>query len=340
MHRIQPIGFSLEGREAEVQFYDVLLDGHGATFSLGGRALTTQSGMRFHSPLLGRGHLRNVALALTYAIAVGMPTPSAREVITSLTPLRRRMERYEIDGRTILDDTAGHPESLGAAFDVASMLPHRNMVAVYAVRGRRGVDVNRRNAHALADICNLHGVDPLIVTAASDRAGANDLPTADEADVTRQVLVDRGRRFVWHDTLSGALGEALNRTRRGDLIVLVGAQGMVGQVAATVDGFVAGIRRACRAVVAIDRRGGLAAEGCATSLGAGAVEPVATDGVVRRVRAAVRALVAGVGRAGDGIRAVDRNAGLASERGAASLASVAVETVLVRTTMTNGVAHA
>jgi UDP-N-acetylmuramoyl-L-alanyl-D-glutamate--2,6-diaminopimelate ligase len=226
MHRIQPIGFSLEGREADVQFYDVLLDGHGATFSLGGRALTTQSGMRFHSPLLGRGHLRNVALALTYAIAIGMPAPSAREVITSLTPLRRRMERYEIDGRTILDDTAGHPESLVAAFDVAAMLPHRNMVAAYAIRGRRGVDVNRRNAHALADICNLHGVDPLIVTSASDRAGANDLPTADEADVTRQVLVDRGRRFVWHDTLSGALGEALHRTRRGDLIVLVGAQGM------------------------------------------------------------------------------------------------------------------
>jgi UDP-N-acetylmuramoyl-L-alanyl-D-glutamate--2,6-diaminopimelate ligase len=225
-HRIQPIGFSLEGRETDVQFYDILLDGHGATFSLGGRALTTQSGVRLQSPLLGRGHLRNVGLALTYAIAAGMPAPSAREVITSLTPLRRRMERYEVEGRTILDDTAGHPESLAATFDVASMLPHRIMVAAYAIRGRRGVDVNRRNAHALAEICNLHGVDPLIVTSASDRAGANDLPTADEADVTRQVLVDRGQRFVWHDTLSGALEEALNRTRRGDLIVVVGAQGM------------------------------------------------------------------------------------------------------------------
>jgi UDP-N-acetylmuramoyl-L-alanyl-D-glutamate--2,6-diaminopimelate ligase len=127
------------------------------------------------------------------------------------------MERYDLDGRTILDDTA---------FDVASMLPHHNMVAVYAVRGRRGVDVNRRNAHALADICNVYGVDPLIVTAASDRAGEKDVPTADEVDATRQVLVDRGRRFVWHDGLADALKEALNRTSPGDLIVLVGAQGM------------------------------------------------------------------------------------------------------------------
>ena len=66
-------GFTLEGRDCDVQFYDILLDGKGATFSLGGRALATQSGTRLHSPLLGRGHLRNVALALTYAIGIGLP---------------------------------------------------------------------------------------------------------------------------------------------------------------------------------------------------------------------------------------------------------------------------
>ncbi len=151
-------GFSLEGRDCEVQFYDILLDGNGATFSLGGRALATQSGDRMHSPLLGRGHLRNVALALTYAIGIGLPVTTAREVVASLTPLRRRMERYDVRGRTILDDTAGHPDSLTATFEVAALLPHRELAVVYAVRGRRGPDINRRNAVALADLCSLHGV--------------------------------------------------------------------------------------------------------------------------------------------------------------------------------------
>ncbi len=181
-----------------------------------------------HSPLLGRGHLRNVALALTYAIGIGLPAPSAREIIASLTPLRRRMERYDVDGRTVLDDTAGHPDSLAATLDVAAMLPHRGLVVVYAVRGRRGPDINRRNALALADLCHLHGVDPLIATAASDRVGPADTATVEEVDVTRQSLVARGRRFVWHDALADAIGEALARTRPGDLIALVGAQGMNG----------------------------------------------------------------------------------------------------------------
>jgi UDP-N-acetylmuramoyl-L-alanyl-D-glutamate--2,6-diaminopimelate ligase len=224
--RIRPIGFTLEGRDADLQFYDVLLDGKGATFSVGGSAISTHSGIRVHSPLLGRGHLRNVALALTYAIGTGLPAPVACEVVASLSPLRRRMERYDAAGRTVLDDTAGHPDSLAATFEVAAMLPRQAVAAVYAVRGRRGADINRRNAIALADLCHLHGIEPLIVTAAADRVGPADTATAEEIDVTREALVGRGRRFVWHDRLADAVREALSRTRAGDLLVLVGAQGM------------------------------------------------------------------------------------------------------------------
>jgi UDP-N-acetylmuramoyl-L-alanyl-D-glutamate--2,6-diaminopimelate ligase len=220
------IGFSLEGRDADVQLYDILLDGKGATFSLGGRALTTQSGTRVSSPLLGRGHLRNVALAITYAIGIGLPATTVREIVASLTPLRRRMERYAVDGRVVLDDTAAHPDSLAATFDVAALLPHRTLAVVYAIRGRRGSDINRRNAAALADLSFLHGVDPLIVTSAADRVGSLDTPTAEEVDVTRQTLVARGRRFVWHDGLGDAIRDVSARTKAGDLIVLVGAQGM------------------------------------------------------------------------------------------------------------------
>ena len=106
------------------------------------------------------------------------------------------------------------------------MLPHAAMAVVYAIRGRRGPDINRQNAVSLADLSFLHGVEPLIVTPASDRVGPLDMATDEEVDATRQALVSRGRRFVWHDALHDALREACARTKAGDLIVLVGAQGM------------------------------------------------------------------------------------------------------------------
>ena len=137
------IGVSLEGREAEVQVYDASLDGSGATFSIGGPLLGAQSGTRLRTPLLGRGHLRNVALALTYALGDGLPVSAAAPVVAGLKPLRRRMETYRVDGRLVLDDTAAHPDSFRATFDVASMLPGGHATVVYAVRGRRGVEIEQ-----------------------------------------------------------------------------------------------------------------------------------------------------------------------------------------------------
>jgi len=224
--RGRSLGFSLDGREAEMQLYDVVLDAKGASFSLGGPLLGARTGTRLHTPLLGRGHLRNVALALTYALGVGLPVSAASAVVADLRPLRRRMETYDADGRLVLDDTAAHPNSFRTTFAVAASLPRRNLAVVYAVRGRRGVEINRQNALAIADLCSIHGAEPLIVTCSSDVTGPADVVLPPEIDAARQALVARGRRFVWHETLADALAEAMQRTAAGDLIVLLGAQGM------------------------------------------------------------------------------------------------------------------
>jgi UDP-N-acetylmuramoyl-L-alanyl-D-glutamate--2,6-diaminopimelate ligase len=88
------------------------------------------------------------------------------------------------------------------------------------------VETNRLNALALADLCSIHGAEPLIVTSSVDATGPADVVLPAEIDATRQALVSRGRRFVWHEALADALSEALQRTSPGDLLLLVGAQGM------------------------------------------------------------------------------------------------------------------
>jgi UDP-N-acetylmuramoyl-L-alanyl-D-glutamate--2,6-diaminopimelate ligase len=226
MERRPAVGFSLDGRDADVLFYDVALSGDGASFTIGGRLLGARTGVKLRCPLLGGGHLRNTALALTYALGVGLPVSAAEAVISDLAPLRRRMERYEVGGRTVLDDTAAHPNSLRATLEVASLIRHDHLTIVYALRGRRGTEINRQNAAALADLSFLYGAESLIVTSAADQTSTADQALPIEIDATRQALVARGRKFVWHDYLEDALRDALLRTRASDLIVLVGAQGM------------------------------------------------------------------------------------------------------------------
>ncbi len=220
------IGVSLEGRDADVQLYDILLDRKGATFSLGGRALTTQSGTRVSSPLLGRGHLRNVALA---------------------HHLRHRHRASSNDGA----GSRRHADAAQAAHGAirgrrpnrarrhrrASRQPRRDLRRrrrPAPPRARRGLR-DPRPPRARHQPAHRHRAgqsrrparrEALIVTSAADRVGALDMPTAEEVDVTRQALVARGRRFVWHDGLGDAIRDAYARTKAGDLILLVGAQGM------------------------------------------------------------------------------------------------------------------
>jgi UDP-N-acetylmuramoyl-L-alanyl-D-glutamate--2,6-diaminopimelate ligase len=217
-------GVSLHGRETDVRLTNISLDHRGATFTLRGR--------RLRSSLLGRGHLENVALALAYAFAAGVPIDAARQVLRRLRPLPRRMERYDLAGRLVLDDTAGHPESLRATFEVAAMLersplmPDGRMIVVHAIRGSRGADVNARNAAALSDLVAEHGGLALIVTASNDVAGPNDRARDAEVDATRRTFAGRHQRFEWFDGLGDAARRAVELSRPGDLLVLVGAQGM------------------------------------------------------------------------------------------------------------------
>ena len=169
------VAVSLHGGRADVRLMHAGLDDRGAHFTVDGR--------RLHSSLLGRGHLQNVALALTYALAAGVTVEQARAVLSGLQPLRRRMDHFEISGRQVLDDTAGHPDSLQATFEVAAMLarspamrPGARVVVVYAIRGSRGEDINHRNALALADLVAEHGFDRLVVTGSQDVAGPSDRP--------------------------------------------------------------------------------------------------------------------------------------------------------------------
>ena len=145
-------GFSTDGRAAELQISHIQVDSRGTTFTVSGAAAGGGAGERLHTPLLGRGHLRNVALALAYALPSGLPLANAASVLRGLMPLRRRMERYQLGGRIVLDDTAAHPESLRATFDVARLIPSSGMAIIYALRGNRGADINRRNALALSDL--------------------------------------------------------------------------------------------------------------------------------------------------------------------------------------------
>jgi UDP-N-acetylmuramoyl-L-alanyl-D-glutamate--2,6-diaminopimelate ligase len=220
--------------DAEIRITDVAFTSKGTRFTLDIRAPLARAGGGALEPtaipvetrLLGRPHLINSAFAAAAALTISDDVAAVQRGLAAIEPPHRRMELLEIQDLLVLDDTAGHPDSLDAVFDVAGQLPHRQMHVVAAIRGRRGPDINARLAATLAAQHARTPLASLIATDSSDTVGEADRV----ADEERQAFLDAARSggaAIEHvPDLDDALARIIDRLEGGDLLVLVGAQGM------------------------------------------------------------------------------------------------------------------
>jgi UDP-N-acetylmuramoyl-L-alanyl-D-glutamate--2,6-diaminopimelate ligase len=176
--------------------------------------------------LLGRANTMNAALAATAALAAGVDAERVAGVLERFDPPRRRLQVIHQGRITILDDTVGHPESITAFFDVVGKLRPRHIHVVFAVRGQRGERINDQNAQSLAIWAERLAVDTLVVTRSMGTADELNRVEESEYEAFLQPLRARGLAFEEVDALEPAVRTALERAGVGDVVALLGAQGM------------------------------------------------------------------------------------------------------------------
>lgn len=176
--------------------------------------------------LLGRSNLTNVALATALAISAGATVDAVASVLPALTAPRRRLELLRTDPFLVLDDTAGHPESVNVVFETVEQLRPERVHVVWAVRGRRGPRINRYNAEALAIWARRVPLASLVVTRSTDVADALNRVSDDEYAAFLRPLQRAALPFQEAETLERAVDLALSAARRNHLVLLLGAQGM------------------------------------------------------------------------------------------------------------------
>jgi UDP-N-acetylmuramoyl-L-alanyl-D-glutamate--2,6-diaminopimelate ligase len=176
--------------------------------------------------LLGRANALNATLAATAALCLGAAPEAVVAELEGLPSPRRRMQIVHDGAFRVLDDTVGHPDSVTALFEVVAALPARRVHAAFAVRGQRGPRINRQVARALGIWTESHPLETLVVTRSDDTADARNRVTDREHDAFVGALRDAGVAFEERATLAEAVPAVLERAGPGDLVLLLGAQGM------------------------------------------------------------------------------------------------------------------
>lgn len=232
-HDVTPIGCG-NGRSAMVRIDSLEFDEEGTAFALnvrrplpridGGEVPPLRLPVRMR--LLGRSHAVNAALAATAALCLGMTREAIESTLRSFPPPRRRMEILRRAPFTLLDDTLGHPESVSAVFEVVEHLPAQRVHAIFSIRGQRGAPINRQVAEAVAIGVEKRPFTTLIVTRSTDAADERNRVEEPEREAFLEPLRRAGIDFEEHDALADAVPAALDRVGEGDLLLLLGAQGM------------------------------------------------------------------------------------------------------------------
>jgi UDP-N-acetylmuramoyl-L-alanyl-D-glutamate--2,6-diaminopimelate ligase len=178
-------------------------------------------------PLLGRQQVGNAAQAAAAAILAGVPVDDVAAGMARMPSIRRRMEILHPADPLVVDDTSGNARSIHMVRETIATIPHRALRVAYVVRGTRGPTVNEHNAEALAELV-AQGDAQLVVSASEDAADARNRVTPEERDAVLGVLRARGIAHVYEPRLADAVHRVLADAGPGDLVLLLGAQGMDG----------------------------------------------------------------------------------------------------------------
>lgn len=197
------------------------------------RGLTTLSGLEiepFEYPistnLLGKHNMYNSLAAITCCLLLDIPIKNVSESIKNSGSIYRRMEIIYNKEILIIDDFCHNPSSYESVFSTVQNMQYSNIHIVNAIRGNRGEGINEENAEVICSWKNLLGMKNLMITSSKDCVTSNDLVTNRELDTFLQVFQKNKISYEYFDSLLDAIQSVLERVNEGDLILLLGAQGM------------------------------------------------------------------------------------------------------------------
>ena len=188
-------------------------------------------------PVLGIQQLTNAALAATIALVAGAPPDELSASLARTPAMRRRMEVVHASAPLVIDDTAGHPDTLRAVFGSIGAMQRSGLRVAFGLRGSRGAEINIALAEALAELAATRAREEpvhLVVTWSDDTAGPRDRVTDEEREGALRVFratcdaLPPGTplRFDTRASLADAIETLLADVRDDELVLLLGAQGM------------------------------------------------------------------------------------------------------------------
>ncbi len=168
----------------------------------------------------------NSVVAAIIGLLSGVDKSGVKKSLKAFRGVERRFEfLYEKDFK-IVDDHFANAGNIHMTLGTLKEMEYNNLHVLYAIRGKRGVAVNRENTEALVEWLPKLGVTELLATESVSHVMEKDRVTAEEREVFQQVTKASGIPTRIIKELPEAVATIMKKAEPGDVVLLAGCQGM------------------------------------------------------------------------------------------------------------------
>lgn len=168
----------------------------------------------------------NSLVAITAALSMDIPSDIIQSGIKNFNGIERRFEFIFEDNFKIIDDHFANAGNINVTLETLDYMTFNQLHFVYAIRGSRGVTVNRENAETIVKWAKKLNVDEIIATKSIGHVIWKDEVTDEEEAVFLEVMKDANIKVHLFDKLEDAISLSLKEVGDDDVILLAGCQGM------------------------------------------------------------------------------------------------------------------
>ena len=176
--------------------------------------------------VLGLHSVYNAMAAVLVALIHGIPASTIQKALKIFKGVERRFELIFEDDFMVIDDHFANSGNIDVTLETLGMMDYKKLHLIYAIRGSRGVTVNRENAEAIARWAPKLGLNRIIATTSIDHVDKKDAVTKAEISTFQAVMDQAGLKTIILESLSEAIALGLAETGLGDVLLLAGCQGM------------------------------------------------------------------------------------------------------------------
>lgn len=168
----------------------------------------------------------NSLAAITIALGQTIDIEAIQKGIKDFKGIERRFECIYEEDFKIYDDHFANAGNIDVTLETLDLMTYDKLQLVYAIRGSRGVTVNRENAETIVKWAKKLNLTEIIATKSKSHVIWKDEVTDEELEVFLDIMDQAGIKVDLFDELPDAIALSLKQVTPGDVLLLAGCQGM------------------------------------------------------------------------------------------------------------------